>query len=173
MGAIPTIFSGPYAMLARLAVIAIVLVAAFGTGWVKGNAHGTQKLIDYQGKQAVATIALMKERIKVVTEVQTKYVDRIKEIFVKGDTIEKEVVKYVTQIDDSRCAVPVGFVREYDAAWSGTPAGPPAESDRGPSGIPLSGIAEADAHNATSCLALKAQRDGLIEFYKRVQALEK
>ncbi len=152
----------------RLLAYALIGAALVAFGWVKGNQHGTEKLIAYQGAQAIAEVKLAQAQAKVVTVIQTKYQDRIQTIQLAGETITKEV--YVTKTDDAGCTVPVGFVREFGAAWSGTPPGPPAESDRGPSGVPLSEIASDDAGNATSCLVYKAQRDGLIEFYRKLQA---
>lgn len=163
------IFSGPYALLAKWGVIVLVLAAAFGSGWIKGNEHGTQKLIDYQGKQAIETVRVAAERVKVVTQVETKWRTKIETVTVQGATIEKEVVKYVTSTDDAGCTIPAGFVREHTAAWTNTPAGPPEDADRRPSGIPLSAAAEAEARNATACLTFKAQRDGLIETYRKLQ----
>lgn len=56
-----------------------------------------------QGKETIRTI--------------TKYVDRIKVVNVKGDTIIKEVPKYVTVQNDTRCGViGDGFVRLWNAA---------------------------------------------------------
>lgn len=166
------IFSGPYAMLAKWGVI-VALLSAFGAwSWFKGNEHGTQKLIDYQGRQATEAVRVGGERVKIVYEVETKYVTEIEKIYVKGKTITQEVKIYVTAKDDAGCVVPVGFVREYNAAWSGAPAGSPADADRGPSGIPLSTVAETDAGNATACLVYKTQRDGLIEFYRKQQAVK-
>ena len=167
------IFAGPYALLAKWGVIALLAAAFGGYCWVKGNQHGTEKLIAYQGAQAVETLKLREARVKVVTKVEVKYKTRIKTVKVKGDTIIKEVPIYVTKTDDAGCIIPTGFVRHYNSAWSDALAGPPIESDRGPSGVPLSGVAEVNAHNATSCLTYKEQRDGLIELYKGLQALEK
>lgn len=150
----------------------VLLVAAFAAVcWQKGNEHGTQKLLDYQADQAKEAVRIANARIQVVTVTETKYVDKIRKVYVAGATIEKEVKVYVTPQDDAGVTVPVGFVRVYNAAWAGTPAGPPAESDRGPSGVSLSTVAEADAANATTCLAYKTQRDGVIEFYRKQQAV--
>lgn len=164
-----TIFSGPYALLARLGIVAAVLIAAFIGGWIKGNNHGTAKLTDYIGKQAVETVRIGEAREKVVVKTEIEYRDRIKKVYVKGDTIEKEVTKYVTQTDDSACIVPVGFVREYAAAWGNVPPGPPGDSDREPSGVQLSAVAGSIDQNATICHSYKVQRDGLIEFYRNLQ----
>lgn len=164
------LFTGPYGLLAKWGVILALLASFGGFAWFKGNEHGTEKLTEYQGEQAVATVKLIQARAKIVHDVQIKYQDRIQTVTAQGATIEKEVVVYVTKADDAGCTVSAGFVREYDAAWSGTPAGSPAESDRGPSGVPLSQVAAVDAGNATACLIYKEQRNGLIEFYKALQA---
>lgn len=166
------IFTGPYALLAKWGVIAALLAAFGGWAWIKGDEHGTEKLTTYIGKQAVETVRIADARVKIVRETEIEYVPVLQKIYVQGKTIEKEVKVYVTQADDAGCTVPLGFVREYNAAWAGSPAGSPAESDRGASGVPLSGVAEADTHNATSCRAYKAQRDGLIEFYRKQQAVK-
>lgn len=169
---IPSLLAGPYGFLIRIGIMALVAGGIFLTGWLKGNAHGTQKLYDYQAAEAKEAVRIAAVRQKIVTVTEVKYRDRIQKVVVQGETIEKEVVRYVTKSDDAGCAVPVGFVREYNAAWSGEPAGPPAESDRGPSGVPISEVAAADAHNATSCRLYKEQRDGLIEFYRKQQGVK-
>lgn len=166
-----SIFAGPYGFLIKWGIIAALASAFAGYFWFKGNEHGTQKLYDYQAAQAKEAVRIANARIQVVTVTETKYVDRIRKVYVAGATIEKEVKVYVTPQDDAGVTVPVGFVRVYNAAWAGATAGPAAESDRGPSGIPLSTVAEADAANATTCIAYKTQRDGLIEFYRKQQAV--
>lgn len=163
------IFAGPYAMFARIGVLAAVGLALWGHGFWKGNEHGTQKKTDYIAAEAKADTKLAAVRQMIVTQIQTKYVDRIKIVREAGQTIEKEIKVYVTKEDDA-VPVPVGFVRVFNAAWSGTPAGPPADTDRGSSGYPLSAVASADANNATTCRVWKEQRDGLIEFYRKQQA---
>ena len=164
------LFSGPYALLAKWGVILALVASAAGFCWLKGDEHGSAKLTEYVGQQAVASLKLTMARQIVVHDVQVKYVDRIKTITLAGETIGRTV--YVNATDDAACVVPVGFVREHNAAWSGAPAGPASESDHGPSGVPLSEVAAADAANATAALIYKAQRDGLIEFYHRLQATE-
>lgn len=153
----------------RWIALALVLIAAAGFGYVKGDEHGTEKLTDYIGKQAKETVRIQSAREKIVTQTEIKYLDRIRVIYQKGEIIVKEVPVYVTPKDDAGCILTIGFVREWNAAWSGEPAGPPAESDRGPSGVPLSQAAAAEASNAATCLAYKAQRDGVIEFYRAQQ----
>lgn len=167
------IFAGPWGCFARLGIVAAACAMVWFHGWFKGNEHGTQKLSDYQAAEARADTKLQAARQVIVTQIQIKYRDRIQEVLVAGQTIEKEVVRYVTKEDDAAVgSVPVGAVRVFNAAWSGAPAGPPAESDRRPSGYPLSELTAADAHNATSCRVWKSQRDGLIELYRNLQRLD-
>lgn len=162
-----------FAMPPWVKPVAIALAVAAWTGfwWFKGNEHGTQKLIEHIAKQAAEAVRIAQARERIVTVTETKWRERIRTIRVQGETIEKEVKVYVTQADDAGCVIPHGFVRSHDAAWAGAPAGPAAESDRGPSGIPLSEVAQATAGNASACLTYKAQRDGLIEFYRKQQAV--
>lgn len=157
----------------RWVMLAVLMAASAGFGYVKGDDHGTAKLTAYVGEQAKATVKLIQKRAEIVTKIQTVYVPKIQTIYKQGETIERTVTQYVTKTDDAGCVLPVGFVREFNAAWTGQPAEPAVESDRQPSGVPLSAAASADAHNATSCLAYKAQRDGWIEFYRGLQAAEK
>lgn len=94
MGAVLGIFTGPYALLAKWGVIALLLAAFGGFCWLQGNEHGTQKLIDYQGAQVVEAVRISAAREKVTEKVVVKYVK------VKGDTqvvtrtVKEEVVKY-------------------------------------------------------------------------------
>lgn len=89
-----SLFTGPYALIAKWAVIAL-LVLSFGlTCWIKGNAHGTQKLYDYQAKQAKEAVRIAQGRERVTTQVVTKYVAIAGKTKVVTETIEKEVVRY-------------------------------------------------------------------------------
>ena len=171
-GGVAALFSGPWALLAKWGVIALLIAAFGGWAWFKGNEHGTQKLNNYIAKQAIESVRISAAREKIVTVTEIKYRDKVKTVYAKGETIVKEVPIHVTQADDAGCVVPVGFVREFNAAWSNAPAGPAAESDRGPSGVPLSEVASTEAANATSCLVYKTQRDGLIDFYRKQQAVK-
>jgi hypothetical protein len=67
-------------------------------------------------------------------------------------TIIKEVPKYVTAIDDSKCAVNTGFIWLYNATLQADaiPGSGPANADT-PSGFALSDIAGVAADNNTEC----------------------
>jgi len=52
------------------------------------------------------------ETAKVITE----YIDRVKTVRLKGETIIKQVPFYVTKEDDDRCIINDGFVVLWNAA---------------------------------------------------------
>ena len=139
--------------------------AVFGTiCYNKGKQDEGEKHIAYVNQQAERSNKIAKAQQVVVAQTQIKYVDRIKTIYVKGETIEKQVPIYITQADNVRFAVNAGFVRLYDAAWSGDDPGPAADSDRESAGISLTQIAEANFSNATSCRAWSELALGLREY---------
>ena len=94
LGTVLSVFSGPYAMLARVGVVALIALSLFAYGWFKGNEHGTEKLNKYIGEQAVEAVRIAKGREKVTTEVVTKYVAVRGKTEVVTKTVEKEVVRY-------------------------------------------------------------------------------
>ena len=155
-------------------VRALVAVAAGAVIYLLGMRHGEriagQAHIDYVSAQAAQSVKVAQAQMKVVIETQVKYVDRIKTIYKRGETIEKQVPIYITAADNAGCTINAGFVRSYDAAWASEPAGPAASTDREPSGIPLAEVAETTAFNATACLAWREQALGLREFYTKLRA---
>ncbi|AMP05335.1 hypothetical protein CPter91_2994 [Collimonas pratensis] len=138
--------------------------AVFGTiCYYKGKQDEGEKHIAYVNQQAERSTKIAKAQQAVVTQTQIKYVDRIKTIYVKGETIEKQVPIYITQADNDRFAVNAGFVRLYDAAWSGEDPRPAADSDREPASVSLAQVVEADVFNATTCRAWREIALGLRE----------
>ncbi|UVS99055.1 hypothetical protein [Burkholderia glumae] len=104
--------------------------------------------------------------VKVVTQ----YVDRVKVVREKGDTIIKEVPVYVDREADRACVVPVGFVRVHDGAAANVPVGDPRSADAAPSGIALSAVAETVASNYTLC---HENAEQLMALQARVRDTEK
>jgi hypothetical protein len=144
--------------------------AVFGTFcYNKGKQVKGEEHLAYVAAQAQRSVGIAKAQQLVVTQTKIKYVDRIKTIYAKGETIEKQIPIYVTSADAIRFAVNAGFVRLYDAAWSGDDPGPAANSDREPAGMSLAQIAETDAFNATSCRTWREIALGLREHYHQMQ----
>jgi hypothetical protein len=127
--------------------------------------RGADALADYKAKQAAHIVVVVKREVQVVTQVETKYRDRIQVIYKEGKQIEERIPEVLTPDVDRQYPLPVGLVRMLDAAWAGTAPGPASDSDRGPSDVPASVVAENEADNATSCRAWREQALGWREFY--------
>ena len=127
------IFTGPYALFAKWGVIAALALSMCTFVWIKGNQHGTQKLIDYQAAQALEAVKIVTKQGAVTERVVKQYQDRVVVRAGATQTIEKEVVKYV----DSKplalaCMLDSQWVRLHDAAASSIP--PSSESTDGAAG---------------------------------------
>lgn len=156
---------------ARLIAIALAAACLFLLGVIWGERSAGEREIARTEGRADQVVKVARAQIQVVTKTETKYRDRIRTIYLKGETIENDVPLYVTPADSERFGVNAGFVRVLDAAWANEPAGPAAGSDREPAGIPLTDIAETEAHNARACHAWREQALGLREFYRGIQAV--
>jgi hypothetical protein len=168
-------FSRPYSIVlsapARWTAFAVAACGLLALGEIDGQRRAGQALVDYVSAQAQRTVVISRAQSRVVIQTEIKYRDRIKSVYLKGETIERQVPVYVTPGDDTSFGVNAGFVRIYNAAWSGDDPGPASDFDREPAGISLSEIAEADAHNATSCRAWREQALSWREFYANLKAI--
>lgn len=88
------LFTGPYALLAKWGVIALLAAVFGGWCWFKGNEHGTAKLTEYIGAQAREGARIVVKQGAVTERVVTKYVKVAGETKVVTETVEKEVVRY-------------------------------------------------------------------------------
>lgn len=154
---------------AKWMVIVVLMACSAAFGWVQGADHEGSKHDDYVLRQAKQTIAIGKAQTKVVIETETKYVDRIKNIYIQGETIEKQVPVYITAADNAACTINTGFMRVHDAAWTGDAPGSAAESDRSAGGVSLAQVAETTTANATICRAWREKAIGLQDFYEKLK----
>lgn len=152
--------------------VAAVAVVAFLTGiylaiYNKGYAAGKKLLTDYQTAQVAATQETIREVEKVVVEVQTKYVDRIKLVKEKGDVIVQKTTEYIMVPDDAACELRAGFVRVHDGAARNEPPAAPSSADREPGGVALSQATALIADNYATCHKWREQVIGWQEFWGR------
>lgn len=100
-----------YVLLMCSVIFALVAIGyLLGVDHEQGKAQAAERAQlrqAFEQGQALGTV-----RDRVVTE----YVDRVEVIERQGKTIIQRVPVYVTPDDDSRCAVPAGFVRLHNAA---------------------------------------------------------
>lgn len=158
-------------IVVRVALLVGAGVSLFFLGVLQGTAKEGQKHLDYIANQAKSTAAVAEKQIQIVHQVEVKYRDRIRTVYVTGEKNVAAVPQLVTPADSQQCIVNAGFVRLYAAAWANTIAAPATESDREPAAVSLADIAQADTENAASCHAWREQALGLRQFYEHLRTL--
>ena len=146
--------------------LALILLAAalIGFGWIKGAGH-VQAQWDAAVQQQTLQVASTRERqAQATVKVVTRYVDRVRVVREKGDTIIKEVPVYVPAQADAACTVNRGFVRLHDAAAAGELPEPATDADAAAAGIALSTVAGTVVANYQTCHETAEQLRALQEW---------
>ena len=137
----------PYRLLA-LAALGVGLV---GFGWIKGASHVQAQWDAAIQQQALQTAAARERQAQDPVKVVTQYVDRVRVVREKGDTIIKEIPVYGPVQADDACSINRGFVRLHDAAAAGELPEPARDADAASAGIALSAVAGTVAANYQTC----------------------
>lgn len=158
--------------LARVAVVA-ALVAAFGLGcWLKGAAHAERRFEALRAKEEAAALAHAVELAKAASEIDVVWVNTTTTVRERARIVTKEVPVYVSPAADTRCTVPRGFVRLWNADLQADTA--PASAGRGddePAGLALSDVASAGVVPAKERFALnRAALEACQAWVRRVSA---
>jgi len=103
----------------RLLALTAFGVALIGFGWIKGASHVQARWDAAIQQQALQTAAIRERQAQATVKVVTQYVDRVRVVREKGETIIKEVPVYVPVQADAACSINRGFVRLHDAAAAG------------------------------------------------------
>mgnify|MGYP000164804806 CR=1 FL=1 len=146
--------------------LALILLAAalIGFGWIKGAGH-VQAQWDAAVQQQTLQVASTRERqAQATVKVVTRYVDRVRVVREKGDTIIKEVPVYVPAQADAACTINRGFVRLHDAAAAGELPEPATDADAAAAGIALSTVAGTVVANYQTCHETAEQLRALQEW---------
>jgi len=135
----------------RLLALVLLGVALIGFGWVKGAGH-VQAQWDAAVQQQTLQVATARQKqAEATVKVVTQYVDRVRVVRQKGNTIIKEVPVYVPVQADAACTINRGFVRLHDAAAAGELPEPARDADATAAGIALSAVAGTVAANYQTC----------------------
>ena len=147
----------PYKLLG-LAIMAAVI---FGTGWVEGAGHERDR--NTRAALAAAKEAAIRQaaRESATNEADKKGVAEGVRIRTVYKTITKEIPIYVSQIADSECVIPVGFVLLHNAAASGSVPESSGQPNDTPSGVELSGVAKIVTENYGTCIENSTRLSGL------------
>ena len=142
-----SLISWPYRWLA----LDLLAAALIRFGWIKGAGH-VQAQWDAAVQQQTLQVAAVRERqAQATVKVVTQYVDRVRIVREKGETIIKEVPVYVPVQADAACTINRGFVRLHDATAAGELPEPARDADAAAAGIALSAVAETVAANYQTC----------------------
>ena len=157
----------------RLLALAALGVALIGFGWVKGAGHVQTRWDATVQQQTLQTAAVRQRQAEATVKVVTEYVDRIRVVRERGDTIIKEVPVYVPVQADAACTINRGFVRLHDAAAAGELPEPAGDVDAVPADVALSAVAETVAANYQTCHENAEQLRALQMWARKVAATAK
>jgi hypothetical protein len=135
----------------RLLALAALGLTLVGFGWVKGAGHVQAQWDAAVKQQAQQATAVREEQAQATVKVVTQYVDRVRVVREKGDTIIKEIPVYVPVQADAACTINLGFVRLHDAAAAGALPEPARNTDAAAADIALSTVAGTVATNYQTC----------------------
>jgi len=152
-------------MLIKWAVIGFLILAAFASGWIKGNNHGTAKLTDYIQKQAEEATRIAKVRTVVTERVVTRYLEKKGATERITETIEKEVIRY-EQAKLDTCPLSVGAVSLHDAAAANKLPDAARSVDGSASGLEVSALTKATTENYATCHQTAIRLKGLQDWVR-------
>ena len=135
----------------RLLALTALGVALIGFGWIKGASHVQARWDAAIQQQALQTAAIRERQAKATVKVVTQYVDRVRIVREKVETIIKEVPVYVPVQADAACTINRGFVRLHDAVAAGALPEPARDTDAAAADIALSAVAGTVATNYQTC----------------------
>ena len=142
-----SLISWPYRWLA----LVLLAAALIGFGWIKGASHVQAQWDAAIQQQTLQAAAIRERQAQATVKVVTEYVDRVRIVREKGDTIIKEVPIYVPVQADAACTINRGFVRLHDAAAAGELPESARDADAAAAGIALSAVAGTVATNYQTC----------------------
>ncbi|MFO1180672.1 hypothetical protein [Ottowia sp.] len=135
----------------RLLALALLAAALIGFGWIKGAGHVQAQWDAAVQQQTLQAATVRQKQAAATVKVVTEYVDRVRVVREKGDTIIKEVPVYVLVQADAACTINRGFVRLHDTAAAGELPELARDADAAPAGIALSAVAGTVAANYQIC----------------------
>lgn len=151
-----------YILIGALVVLAFAGLRAWW--WIDGlqraaaDAQAKVTTLTAELATANATIAQQKTTERVVTQ----YVDRVRIVRERGETIVKEVPVYVPVEADAACRINRGFVWLHDAAARNDPPAPGAgAADAAAPGVTLSAVARTVTGNYATCHEIREQLTAL------------
>lgn len=135
---------GPLARYLALGLVAVALVLGFRSHWMTAGVKQERAAEAKRLASAVKKVAKREEKADAITsKVETEHAKEQARVEYRTKILVKEIPTYVSPAADSRCILPVGWVRLHDAAASGS-APSLSQGAGGPLGAP-SGVQPSEA----------------------------
>ena len=156
----------------RWLAVAALAVTLIGFGWIKGAGHVQAQWDAAVQQQTLQAAAARERQAQATVKVVTEYVDRVRVVREKGDTIFKEVPVYVPVQADAACTINRGFVRLHDAAAAGELPEPARSADADAAGLAHSAVAGIVAANYQTCHETAEQLRALQALVRKTASLQ-
>ena len=153
----------------RLLALAVLGIALFGFGWLKGASHVQAQWDAASAAQQQAQAQIQTRQAEATVQVVTQYVDRIQVVREKGDTLIQEIPIYVPVHADAACTVHRGFVSLHDAAAAGKLPEPARDADAPAEGLALSAVAATVVTNYQTCHENSEQLKALQDWIRQTR----
>ena len=167
VGVLACLLPIPYKTIVQVISIAVVSFSLYMEGGLSNQAEWEAKVAEAQLEVAKKETAAAEVTVKVVT----KYVKQIQVVRETGDAIIKEIPTYITKIDDSKCAVPNGFVVLHDSASRNEVPDTTRPIDAGTSEVKISEVAGTVIENYTTYHQVSEQLKALQSWVKEQQLI--
>jgi hypothetical protein len=165
LGVLACLFPIPYKTIAQVLSVAIICFSLYMEGGISNQQEWEAKIAQVKLDTAKKETAAAETTIKVVT----KYVKKIQTVKETGDVIIKEIPIYITKIDDSKCAVPNGFVLLHDSASRNEVPDTTRPVDARASEVKISGVAETVVTNYNTYYQVSEQLKALQSWVREQQ----
>lgn len=149
-----------------------VFVFCLGVAWLRGAEHERARWEALDAEKEAALLAAVQRAARIEDRVIYRTIDRWRTVVERGETIIREVPRYVTVESDRRCIVPVGFARVHDAAADNSVLPAPAgDADAADSEVALSAVASTVAANYQQYHEVRTTCEGLQAWAREVSAV--
>jgi hypothetical protein len=119
-GGVKTVFGIPWYY--KLIFMVVAFIGVFAFGYHKGNAHGVKagddKVAAYEASHNQVTAKVNEGQVVINDRVTTKYVDRVKKIYIeRGNT--DALIPTIPNLNDPEYRLPAGWVYTYNVSVKG------------------------------------------------------
>lgn len=150
----------------------ILIIAVLSATYFKGR-HDVQVKWDLQVLETQKEIAELKaKQSEVTTKVVTEYVDRVKIVKEKGDTVVKYVDRYITEEQDNNCVIGNNVVSLHNAAAENRLPTTAEVTDGTASEVKISELTRTVTENYGTCNQIREQVIGLQSWIREQHAIK-